>query len=215
MVYYRNSNKLKTAAVSGSVDIPSPISGAINLGSVEVSFTPWQPSTWPKTPKSFDQDFLDVLKTIFNETIIAEIENVLGDIKKSNSTGLEHRGHVIAIVLLCAIDAIASYAYLGGVGKRYKKFIQNHFPADYRPFAERIYKLHRNSFVHSWNLFEAGVLPGNEDIKVENGTINFGLLNLFDALKAGLNDFLIKIKTDGSLQKTALKRYKELRKTAK
>jgi len=46
---------------------------------------------------------------------------------------LRHRGHVIAIALMCALDAIASYGYR----KHYvADFIRAHFYPDYHPHAE-------------------------------------------------------------------------------
>jgi hypothetical protein len=77
---------------------------------------------------------------------------------------------------------------MNGVGERFKKFIREHFPPAYKPFAEKIYKMHRNSAIHTWNLFEATILPSNDNIMDTSGIISFGLLNFLDALKAGLDD---------------------------
>lgn len=201
-----------SAAPSGSVVSPQSVA--------EPLFLPWQPSTWPATPQAFDESFYNTVERIFSETIIEEISNVINDILGSNNNSLEHRGHVIAIVLLCAIDTVASYTYSnitgkGATGGKYIEFIKNHFPTNYQPHAEKIYKLYRNSTVHSWNLFEATMFPGHEPINTNNSTISFGLLDFFEALKYGLTDFLDKLKTDVALQKNVLCRYEELKKTAK
>jgi len=115
--------------------------------------------------------------------------------------------------MFCALDAVSSYPYRG---KHVAKFIKAHFPADYKPHAADIYKLYRNSMVHSWNLFEASIYPGHEKItKAKNGIVSFGLLNFFDALKEGVNDFLAKLPANASMQSNTLRRYSELRRTAK
>jgi len=179
------------------------------------TFRPSQPTTWPNPPDKFNPDFYETIKKIFNESMMHEIKNVLDDIKKCSQEGLQHRGHVVAIVLLCAVDTISSYAYLDGVGCRYKNFIKIYFPKDYRPYANRIYKLYRNSMVHGWNLLQASMLPGEEPIRIVNGIVRFGLLNFYSAIKFGLNDFLTKLERDVDLQKSALDRYKELKEMAK
>ncbi len=214
------SNKI---AVPVTSEFMSP-SGVVSCEKEKDSFISWQPTKWPKPPDSFNNDFFNTIEEIFNETIIAEIENVLNDIKNCSSEGLEHRGHVIAIALLCAIDTISSYAYGRSViekcsscgrgdrvGPRYKLFIEKHFPSDYRSHANEIYKLYRNSVVHSWNLFGATMLPDNESLESNNGVLSFGLLNLFDAIKIAVKDFLDELKVDKILQKATLKRYKELK----
>src|SRR4051812_42655596 len=71
-----------------------------------VQFVPWQPSSWPEAP--FDgHEFAMVLKRIFEVSMLMEINNVIEDAMR-NQYGLEHRGHVLAISLLCALDAISS-----------------------------------------------------------------------------------------------------------
>jgi hypothetical protein len=74
-------------------------------------FVPWQPSTWPLPPDRWDAEFTPVLRRIFDETILDELQNVVSDARIRTEGGLAHRGHVIAIGLMCAIDAISSYAY--------------------------------------------------------------------------------------------------------
>ena len=205
------SNKI---AIPVDSEFMSP-SGVVRCGKEKDFFRPWQPTTWPEPPDSFNSDFFNTIEEIFNKTIIAEIENVLNDIENCSSEGLEHRGHVIAIALLCAIDTISSYAYGGKVGPSYKLFIKKHFPCDYHSYANEIYELYRNSLVHSWNLFGATMLPGNESPENNDGVLSFGLLNLFDAIKVAVKDFLDELKVDKNLQRATLKRYEELKKKAR
>ena len=40
-------------------------------------FYAWQPSTWPDPPKSYNDEFAKVLKTIFDDSLLAEIANVI------------------------------------------------------------------------------------------------------------------------------------------
>lgn len=196
--------------------------------SPQPDFIPWQPSTWPDTPMEFDDDFFKVILEIFRETIIQEIENVIKDSSKCNGS-IEHRGHVIAIAQLCAIDALSSYAFFeessakcANCGRtdskvnKYKQFIEQFFPENYKEFSREIYKLYRNSMIHSWNLFEVSILPdGSEIFKQENGSLCFGLINFQNALNLSLNNFLEKLKTDKKLQENTIGRYDELKKSAK
>ncbi|MDO8633461.1 MAG: hypothetical protein Q8O97_01960 [bacterium] len=173
-------------------------------------FIPWQPSTWPKPSIVYSTEFAETLEIIIKETMLNEIENVISDAHIVNGS-LEHRGHVVALALLCAVDSIAAYAFSGGVGSRYIKFITTFFPADYQPFADDIYNLYRNSSVHSWNLFEVGMWPGNEPIRKDNGSLSFGLLNFFQALKNAVDNFLSTLPQDTNLQTNSLTRYSDLK----
>ena len=201
-------------APTGSVSPASPPASGAQVGVFPgvTDFRPWQPSTWPQPPKTFNEDFIENLRRIFRASMLEEINNVIEDAEKVNGD-LQHRGHVVAIALMCALDALSSYGYRG---RHIANFVQNHFPSDYQPYAGDIYRLYRNSLVHSWNLFEAAVLPGNEPVtKAKTGTLSFGLLNFFQALKAGVDHFLKCLETDANLQTKALNRYRKLRKTAK
>lgn len=187
------------------------------------SFYAWQPSTWPAPPASYNEEFRKVLRQIFHDSMLIEIENVMRDVPT-----LEHRGHVVSLSILCAIDTVSSYAFRNSgadrceschrtdnIGPQYKKYIRDFFPAGYPQFADKIYRLYRNPITHSWNLFEAGMLPGDEMIKEVNGTIIFGLRNFFNAFKESVDTFLNKLISDSTLQQNALLRYGELKNTAR
>jgi hypothetical protein len=191
-------------SVTGANIVPQAVGGS-------PAFYSWKPSTWP-THTKFTPAFLETLEQIFYESMLGEIANVIADIKKSNGD-LQHRGHVVAISLMCALDAISSYPYRK---HNMSKFVVAHFPAAYKPHANALYRLYRNSTIHSWNLFEAGIAPGTETItKGQNGTLVFGLEDFFQALNTGVEDFLKKLEADVPLQKNTLNRYNKLRKTAK
>ena len=187
------------------------------------SFYAWQPSTWPDPPMSYNKEFGNILWTIFHDSLLVEIENVIKD-----APTLEHRGHVVALSILCAIDAVSSYAFQRSnsdrcltcgrtdrVGPRYKKYIQEFFPKEYQKFSDSIYHLYRNSITHSWNLFEATMLPGDQPIAELNGTIVLGLRHFFSAFKESVNTFLVKLAEDSTIQASALKRYSNLKRTAR
>jgi hypothetical protein len=178
------------------------------------SLRAWQPSTWPKAPGKVDPAFLKTLKLIFDESILCEIDNVIEDAQKSNG-GLEHRGHVVAIALMCALDATSSYGYGVRNGRQIAPFVRKHFPSCYHPHAEDIRELYRNSLVHSWNLFKAALSPNADPITKSGGILSFGLLDFRDALRSGVTDFLGKLKSDPALQASTLKRYRSLRNSAK
>ena len=173
-------------------------------------FRAWQPSTWPKSPTKYDSDFNQTIRTIFEDSLLAEIKNVVND-----APTLEHRGHVVALSILCAIDALSSYAFKSKkVGVRYEKYIQQFFPLEYKPYALKIYKLYRNSITHSWNLFQVGMLPDNTPIQEVKGTIVLGLYHLLNALEVSVDTFLNDLQTDVSLQNASVSRYTKLKKTA-
>ena len=77
-----------------------PTSGFASLADL-VQFVPWQPSAWPDAPSDC-HEFVMVLKRIFEVSMLMEINNVIEDANARNR-GLEHRGHVVAISLLCAL----------------------------------------------------------------------------------------------------------------
>ena len=85
----------------------------ICFGAMEGSWKPDELVAWVRhwspPPKTVDEKFIGTLKRIFKECILAEVRNVIKDVQKSRKD-LQHRGHVIAIGLLCALDAIALMA---------------------------------------------------------------------------------------------------------
>ena len=147
--------------------------------------------------------------------MLMEINNVIEDAmartKSPDHPGsLDYRGFAVCAILLCALDAISSYGYGRGAGRQIPPFIEAHFPQEYRPFADDVRELFRNASVHSWNLFSAEILPGNDGICSREGRISFGLLNFFDALKSATEDFLKKLARSPKLQSMARHRYQWL-----
>jgi hypothetical protein len=201
--------KYKLFSTPPSQYVPS-ITGAL-LSPKPPQLVAWQPSTWPLTPAAVDDSFVTNLKQIFEESILGEIHNVIDDATRSNGD-LQHRGHVIALALMCATDAIASYGYRG---KHVQVFVTNHFPVEYQKFSARIYNDFRLDLVHRWNLFAAAIYPDNSGIREENGILVFGLLNYFEALVAATEDFLDNLARNTALQSSTLERYEELRSSAK
>lgn len=197
---------------SPGVDVASPaVSGAVVSAEFPPGFRAWQPSTWPASPAAVDENFIYVLKRIFEESILGEIANVIADAEKVNGD-LQHRGHVVAIALMCALDAISSYGYRG---RHVSGFMKSQFPVRYHPYADGIYKVHRCSLVHSWNLFEAAIYPDDTPVASRNGSIAFGLLDFFGALIEATQNFLESLEFDEKLKKNTLRRYKQLRNSAK
>ncbi len=188
----------------------------------------WQPSTWPEAPSTWSPALGDELRGIVDESILDELEKVIGDAMHANGD-LRHRGHVIGLSLFCAVDAVSAYGYFNEpnappctscgkpgekIGPRYKAFVRAHFPRGYAAFADELYGAYRCSTVHSWHLFKVAILPGSESIAKRGGIVSFGLLDFFAALKEAVYDFFEKLKTDAALQTSTLKRYSDLRNTA-
>jgi hypothetical protein len=188
------------------------VTGSGSVGDI-VRFVPWQPSSWPLAPADHGE-FAFVLKHIFEQSMLMEINNVIDDATAQYGS-LEHRGHVVAISMLCALDAISSYGYGRQNGNQIPPFIRAHFPGQYSPFADDVLKIYRHSMIHSWNLFEAAITPGNEGIVAHGNTISFGLINFFEALKQATENFLEQLTGDATLQTMARERYDSLRKDAK
>lgn len=216
----RNLHSISTTNVAAS-------GTNVDLLPTGTEFVPWQPSTWPPAPPSFQKELHEVLGRIIRETIIEEIANVVGDVRKTNGD-LQYRGHVIAIAMLCAVDTLSSYAFDASgskrcpackrgdkVGPRYTMFIEKFFPNEYRPFAANIYNLYRNAMIHSWNLFQVTIYPDDETVRDDQGTVSFGLLNFFTALQGAARRFLVDLESDGNLQAVALNRYRFLKRSAK
>jgi hypothetical protein len=175
------------------------------------SFQPWQPSTWPDAPSKWDASLVATLGQIFRQSILDEIDNVITDA----GGNLQHRGHVVAIALLCALDAISSYGYGARSGKQIPDFIRAHFPKEYRRHANSLLYLYRHAMIHSWNLFEVAILPGSQTISTNKGVLSFGLLHFRDGVSNGVNDFLTQLARDKRLQTNTLKRYRSLKSSAK
>lgn len=188
-----------------------PVTGSDGLE--KPRFHAWQPSTWPDPPPAVDQDFIRTLKRIFEDSILGEINNVISDAEKCNG-GLQFRGHVVAIALFCALDTISSYGYGARSGNKIPDFVRAHFPAEFAAHADLLLPLYRHTMVHSWNLFEASVSPGNAPITYK-GTISFGLLTFFGVLVHGTESFLNALETDPTLQANTLKRYGDLKGSAR
>lgn len=82
--------------LSPKLDVSAPSASGVFFatqanGIRSTPFYAWLPSTWPPTPPKIDEEFVEKLKAIFEESILAEIKNVIDDASKSN-VGLEHRG---------------------------------------------------------------------------------------------------------------------------
>jgi hypothetical protein len=145
---------------------------------------------------------------------LGEIRNVIDDAHKANGN-LTHRGHVVAIALICALDAISSYGYGARSGNQIPEYVRTHFPPAYRPFANAIRRLYRNNLVHSWNLFPVSILPGNEPVRELNHSLSFGLLHFHEALLISVESFLKALETDPRLRRSTLTRYRALRASAR
>jgi len=98
-----------------------PVTGAMLHPAEMVRFVSWQPSAWPAAPAD-DHEFVLIVKRIFELSRLLEISNVMDD-ATARTGGLEHRGHVIAISLFCALDAISSYGYGKKNGRQIPPFV--------------------------------------------------------------------------------------------
>jgi hypothetical protein len=177
------------------------------------TFISWQPSTWPDVSNADAQDVIPVLRVIVRETVVDEIANVISDAITVNGD-LQHRGHVVALALMCALDAVAAYGYRGGHGPQIVSFVGTHFPPQYRAYGQEIYELYRCALVHEWNLFKVAISPGEEPFRIIDGTLSIGLITLFNALCHGVEAFFTQLATDDRLLGNAGRHYNKLRLSA-
>ena len=49
-------------------------------------FVAWMPSTWPDAPAAVDEAFIDLLKRIFEESMLGEIKRVIDDAPEELAT---------------------------------------------------------------------------------------------------------------------------------
>ena len=63
----------------------------------------WLPSTWPAAPAAAEEKFITTLRDIFGESVLGEVKNVIDDAHKAHGS-LNHRGHIVALAMLCAND---------------------------------------------------------------------------------------------------------------
>ena len=189
-----------------------PITGAMLLPSGVIDFVPWTPSDWPDAPTD-DHEFLLVVKPIFELSMLLEISGVIDD-ATARTGSINHRGHVIAIALFCALDAISSYGYGARNGEQ-TPFVSAHFPSSYKVYAGKLLVAYRHVMVHNWNLFTVSMFPGEEEIAETHGVLSLGVLNLFNALKQATEDFLERAAQDASLMASTRNRYTRLRRRAR
>lgn len=190
-----------------------PITGAMIDPTQVVQFVPWVPSAWPDAPQD-DHHFVAVLKRIYELSMLLEIAGVIDDANAQQGS-LDHRGHVIAISLFCALDAISSYGYGALSGKQIPPFVEAHFPQVYQAHARALLYAYRHAMIHSWNLFGAAILPGREDISERSGTVSFGLIAMFEALKYATEHFLEQLHQKPALMANARLRYTQLQQSAR
>jgi len=206
---------MKYNDVKASVVAPAITGAQVGSSSAFREFLAWQPSTWPQTPQSIDDEFIGKLRGIFDSSMLDEIDNVIRDVQQANGD-LQHRGHVVGIALFSALYAISFYGYHSRKKReQIPNFVKAHFPPEYRPYAKNLLVLYRHAMSHHWNLFGGGLLPGDEPPREEHRVLYFGLLNFRDALRAATDDFLEKLKSDIHLQAQTLSGYGSLRRYAR
>jgi hypothetical protein len=174
---------------------------------------PHHPSSWPDSTKC-DGEFMAALRKIFDESILGEIDNVIQDAQQCTGS-VDHRGYVIALALMCALDAISSYGYGDQRGAQIPDFIRAHFPKEYHPLAKIIWTAYRGGGVHNWHLLAAGISGDGPPISYLKDVPCINLLLLRDAFRAAVDDYFEKLKTDAALRSMTLERYRDLKKKAK
>jgi len=153
---------------------------------------------WPLMTSSFS------LSSPFLRNRFSRNQQCHADVHKSNGD-LQHRGHVVAIALMCRWTPLPRMDTENITFPISSK--RTSAPTTTRCGSD--YELYRCSLVHSWNLFEAAICPDDTKIKLEGRSLTIGLLDLFDCLVPATEDFLEKLTYDPALQKNTLERYEE------
>lgn len=182
--------------------------------------------TWPSykdLEKETNIEIANFIKKIYREGVFIEIEKLISceEFKVSGNdydyccVGI---GHIVLLAICSAIDSLGAYAEGTGirnVGPRFKNFISTYFLSSYdEELAEKIYDSFRCGIVHEWYLFKGSMIGMENDpnhLREENGILHISLNDFFKDLKAAFKDYYEKIKSDKSIKKKLLKRYKEIK----
>jgi hypothetical protein len=132
------------------------------------------------------------------ETLAA---NILMSFEKSMLAPLRadvatpHRPRPAVFILMSvALDHLACIRYLGeipdrvsgGVGKRYRAFIQNYLPSAYKPHADVLYRGFRCGLIHEFQLKDIALLDDDAREKhlkrVEGGALGLHAEPLLEAI---------------------------------
>ncbi len=205
--------RLRQRALEPALSAGIAASGAFAITPNSGTFA-WLPSTWPPAPVPIDSAFVDTLANIFRAGMLEEIQNVIDDAFASGGS-LEHRGHVVAVAMMCALDSLSCFASKAKKQKvRIANFVQNFFPMEFHEFAEDIYLGFRNGLVHEWFLTRVVFLPDEEPITREDGKpVSMGLLTFQRGLEQSVSGFVDTLRSDPFLCRIASARYESLRKT--
>jgi hypothetical protein len=192
---------------------PSAVSTLIASGSLVAvrsqTFVPRLPSTWPPVGPLPDASFVDILERLFVEGMLTELSNVCDDITFSSSTGMQGRGHVVALAMMSILDSVSQFANPSEPQRsRIPNYVHDYFDPEYDSIRQDLSDRYRNGLVHEWFMREVAFLPGNEPLVIQqNSSPVLGLLTFRDALSASVHRFLTALRTDGSLRERAARRY--------
>lgn len=186
------------------------VSGANAVNDAD-TFQPRLPSTWPVSAESPDASVVEVWKELFQQGILAEIDNVIGDAMTVNRS-LSGRGHVVALAMMCALDSLSQFAYQGVQQHvRIAGFIERFFPPEFHPLRADINDHYRNCLIHEWFMTAVAFEPLNEPLRREgNGTISMGLLTFRKALHVAVDRFIEELRGDQEARQTAARRYRSI-----
>lgn len=194
-----------------SAVVPVSASGAL-VGVSTLPFVPRLPSTWPAVSPTPDSSFVDTLERLFAEGMLAELNNVCADIRASNATGLQGRGHVVGVAMMSILDSVSQFAYPTELQRdRIPHYVRDYFVPEYQPIGQDLSDRYRNGLVHEWFMREVAFLPGNEPLVMQsNGSPVVGLLTFRDALSESIYRFLNDLRADTARRRVAATRYSYL-----
>jgi hypothetical protein len=174
-----------------------------------------QTDTWPKYNKLCEEEdeiIVEFIKEIYCNGVFAEIERLMNSNEFPKCSGI---GHIVLIAICSVIDSLSAYANANdGVGVRYKGFIKNYFPEEYRGSEEGIYDVFRCDGVHGWNLHRSMISGERNDrnhLNNKEGILYLSLYDFFDDLQDAFNNYLNQLVKDKELINNLLNRYKEIR----
>jgi hypothetical protein len=159
-----------------------------------------------------DISFVDVLRDLFVDGMLAELENVCSDILANNSGGLQGRGHVLAVAMMSILDSVSQFASSGEPQPvRIPLYVRSYFSMEFHIIAQDLSDLYRNGLIHEWYMRKVAFLPGNEPLVIQsNGSPVMGLLTFKEALSASIQRFLEHLRADAIRREVAAIRYRSL-----
>ena len=143
-------------------------------------------------------DEIEGFRQHFDAMYVGGIPNLLND----NGAFLSF------LAILTGTEALAGlFAPAKATGERFRSFIANYYPEEYRPYADRLWEF-RNAMIHSFNPGPFGLTHHNSrhHLKAPLGITMLNAEDFYAALLAAARAYFEAVVVDADLQANFLKR---------